>query len=947
MMPYPADFYQYCNRLQSLHLRENELSAVPISISYASSLESLDLSQNFLTSESLDALAGLVNLRNLNLRCNHFVSIPAKILASLPNLRRLDLSNNSIVKIDDSIAALLKANKLVWLNLSYNRITSINSEIGKLSNLVHLNLAYNQITGLPKSLKDLSQLEFLDLQSNFLVDLSPLDGLAQLQTLLASHNQISNFPSNMKLESLMRCSLSHNPLSSFFIKTEIPHLSDLDLSHCKISVVPSGTLGCLSALQRLILDYNNLTALPESVCDLSGLQYLSVAHNQLVCFPQNIHMLRNLLHLDFHRNRIKTIPQVIWKCRKLKLLNVSSNSIRQFPDSPSNFRLSVNSKPAIIASNQQPRKTSTTSLLTSSTSSGSALKTSSRVGVSVRNPADRRSVRKHSASGQVPLPSIAASDPDRKSSDESSSSHHQRDNSQSENNQYGDEIMPLTWSLQSLFLANNDLSAGSGEDENWSLNSISLLTALRVLNLSFCNLRELGYMLLSELQGLEELYLSGNHLNSLPENISELKQLKYLYIDCNKFSSLPGEIASLSRLQTLDGSWNNLRYNVSNFPYDWNWSQNTSLGFLNLSGNHKLEIGNTSSTQAEIESLSFKHLDRLRVLDLSDVKIEDSLIPGDNSDCRIRANTHSSNAMVHGIAEAYMNDSFLTWDMAVSNFMGFTDEHLWGLFVDTPNGLDGGINSQAGGGGGGGSSIIHPSKFLCDNFSHFFMNEMKRNRSSGNVRSCLARTFLALQREYAIVIGRSGGSQGDTFFSAVGNVIYRAQDKIYLANVGDTQAVISRSGVAKVVSRRHMASDRDEVEEVREMDGFFDENGLMMGESRVTRCFGNYNLLPHVKTSPDICEEAVQPEDEFIIVGSPYFWQHITFQHAVDIAQSSDSHTRAAQKLRDIVLAYGAKESFCVMVVPIKNWFMSRLLQIGVNHNKVCSRTKYFLKSFY
>lgn len=92
---------------------------------------------------------------------------------------------------------------------------------------------------------------------------------------------------------------------------------------------------------------------------------------------------------------------------------------------------------------------------------------------------------------------------------------------------------------------------------DWLPNSLSKLTQLKVVNLSYNKLRELPPFVLS-LPSLTELNLSVNSITEIPEGIGQLTQLKQLELDFNDLQRLPASIRALTNLVKLDCSGNAL-----------------------------------------------------------------------------------------------------------------------------------------------------------------------------------------------------------------------------------------------------------------------------------------------------------------------------------------------------------------------------------------------------
>uniref|UniRef100_A0A1J3ILN0 non-specific serine/threonine protein kinase n=1 Tax=Noccaea caerulescens TaxID=107243 RepID=A0A1J3ILN0_NOCCA len=177
--------------LESLNLSSNFISGkIPKEISSLKNLKSLVLTDN-LFDGSFSDLRGLSNLQELNLGGNNL----GPEVPSLPsNLITVSLANNSFrSKIPEQIK---KMNKLQSLDLSTNEFTgSIQEFLFSLHSLQNLNLAQNLLSGsLPNSSCSSSKVKTLDVSHNLLTGKLPACYSSKSfrnQTMLFSFNCLS------------------------------------------------------------------------------------------------------------------------------------------------------------------------------------------------------------------------------------------------------------------------------------------------------------------------------------------------------------------------------------------------------------------------------------------------------------------------------------------------------------------------------------------------------------------------------------------------------------------------------------------------------------------------------------------------------------------------------------------------------------------------------------
>ncbi|KAL1916327.1 uncharacterized protein VTP21DRAFT_5944 [Calcarisporiella thermophila] len=851
----PMDFAQMCTSLRELLLSHNDMRHIPSSLQHIETLTHLDLSNNRLRDVELGRLDALRELTNLWLYNNRLETIPSGF-ERLEQLCYLNLSNNYFSTFPLVITKIVT---LEQLDISFNKLTQIPEEIGRLASLRRLLLVGNQISGsLPKALLNLVELRELDLRQNLITDIGIVSRLPKLEVLLCDYNNISVLQTGFL--SLRELSLKKNHLTQFDLVPTAPvelgswNLTYLNLASSKLTSLPESLFEHVATIERLVLDNNHFVTLPSSISKLTRLTYLSCQNNVLARLPSELSSLSHLKVLEVHQNNLKALPKELWLCGSLETLNASSNLLDSFP-APPTTTTTTNDNVLSASTVTTPRHSLT---LPDTQNDGSE----QEVTDDIFNP-----------------PSIFSSP--------------------------RNHPPPLAFSLHNLFLGDNLFT-----DDVFV--PLSVFTELRVLNLSLNKLFEIPPESLCH-QHLQELYLSGNHLTSLPvDDIEKLSYLRVLCLNGNKLQTLPAELGKLRKLVMLDVGNNMLKYNITNWPYDWNWNWNLGLKYLNLSGNKRLEIKHhyqPDGNSRDKHLAEFGALTRMRVLGLMDVTLMVS-VPDETEDRRIRTSASEVNNISYGMADTLGRlEHLTTWDVVVPRFRGRDDECLFALF-------DGHMPSDDG---------CRLTKNLSDRFTYRLITELRKVDDQSSAVNGLRRTFLNLNRE----LGPVGATENS---GASALVVYISGSQLYVANVGDALAVVSRDGVAHLISQKHIPWNPNEVARIRNSGGYVSPQGLLNGELEVSRSYGHYDLLPAVNANPYIESIELSGQDEFVIMASRALWDRITYQTAVDVARSQrEDLMLAAQKLRDFAITYGADENVMVMVIGIGDMFhrRDRRLKVG------------------
>ncbi|CAG8562928.1 1269_t:CDS:10 [Gigaspora margarita] len=834
MLDLPTDFIQSCAQLRELNLSQNDLERVPQSIKQSEMLSFLNLNSNRLKDLEHGSLEMIRELTNLQVENNLLEILPKK----LPKLSIMNVANNLFKEFPQVICNIVTLSEL---DLSYNEITSIPEEIGKLVHLKKLFLIGNLIDKLPESFQNLTSLQELDIRRNKITNLNTISLIPNLEIFLTEFNNLSTVDISSK--SLQKLILSKNQLTQFSLKETGSSLKELSLANAKLVALPNELFEHLESVQKLNIRNNQLTSIPTTIGMLKNLTHLTCVYNTLRTLPSEISCLDSLHALDIHFNNLVSLPQEIWLCKSLTVLNVSSNLLEQFPAPPTNLS--------------------------------------------------------------------------------------------TENS--------LISSLRALYLGDNSISAEI-------FPYIALFSKLEILNISFNLLDQIPPGGISN-PYLTELYLSGNHLSSLPEDIDKLTNLSVLHVNGNRLTTLPAELSKIRKLVVLDVGNNYLKYNIANWQYDWNWNWNIELKYLNLSGNKRFEIKHVH--QNEINPLrdrnlaDFRMLTELRVLGLMDITLLNFSVPEETDNRRVRTSVSLVNSMRYGMADTLgKSDNLSTWEAVTPKFRDREDECIFGLFDARAGSIQGG----------------RVTKYLHDWFAFHFKTELDRLKvnDSESVESALRRSFLSLNKELGSKVFNSSietdfysrdtesgyhqhSSLGidDNKSGASGLVAYISGTTLYIANVGDTVAVISRGKGAYPVAR--CPEVFSEIKRIREAGGYISHDCLVNGELDVSRSFGHFHLTPIINANPITKVVQLSEQDELLILATRELWNYISYQLAVDIARTEKSNLMlAAQKLRDFAISYGADKNIMVMIIGVGDLFDRRYSMIRERKGDEVGQIKIF-----
>ncbi|XP_031500679.1 probable protein phosphatase 2C 39 isoform X1 [Nymphaea colorata] len=173
----------------------------------------------------------------------------------------------------------------------------------------------------------------------------------------------------------------------------------------------------------------------------------------------------------------------------------------------------------------------------------------------------------------------------------------------------------------------------------------------------------------------------------------------------------------------------------------------------------------------------------------------------------------------------------------------------------------------------------------------------------------------AYQMTDETILDKSGelGRGGSTAVTA----ILIDGEKLVIANVGDSRAVLCRKGAAKQLSVDHEPDK--ERSEIENKGGFVTllpgDVPRVDGRLAVARAFGDKSLKKHLSSKPHVKVQMIDSNVEFFILASDGLWKVMTNQEAVDAIRNIKDAQTAAKRLTEEAVSRKSKDDISCIVV--------------------------------
>jgi protein phosphatase 1L len=208
---------------------------------------------------------------------------------------------------------------------------------------------------------------------------------------------------------------------------------------------------------------------------------------------------------------------------------------------------------------------------------------------------------------------------------------------------------------------------------------------------------------------------------------------------------------------------------------------------------------------------------------------------------------------------------------------------------------------------------------------HLFHN-LLMNLDSDNIHIAITRAYQQTDRNLRRLQVNNFWSSGSTACTAV-----LLRERLIIANVGDSRAVICKGGNAVALSTDHKPNRADERQRIEEAGGvLMCDHTWIVGDlvtlpktniwvtcaAQLSRAFGDSKFKPHkVIADTEIEEDTIEEGVDFRVLATAGPWNVVSNQEAVSMVQSIPDAKEAARFLIEEAFGRGSNDNITCVVV--------------------------------
>lgn len=407
--------------------------------------------------------------------------------------------------------------------------------------------------------------------------------------------------------------------------------------------------------------------------------------------------------------------------------------------------------------------------------------------------------------------------------------------------------------VEKLFATNNRLT-------DRVLDSIICLNNLRILHLGYNKLLAFPEPCVRNWPELEELVLSGNRLQHLPDNLANLQHLKILRVHSNQLQSVPGLARTLT-LRVLDLAHNQLdKINLVSLV-------SKKLQFLDLSCNRELQVDPNQLQACRSQR-------RMSLVDVSG-KNRASL---PSTPCSYQEFTEFEPPWTVGFSETPGNlPKLFISQLRLPAFCN--TECLFGMFDGENNNNIPNILVKVV------PKILLEERTVKETANDYMKytllsahRELRQNGQKNGV--CATLCHISRHKMNPELVGYYPNS----------NYPHSRKFILRVASVGEATAyLIRKTGIVRLTPPSNQ------------------------------RKIGHSSNYPLTVPDPEISEIPLGDQDEYLIIANKKLWEVIDIESMMIEIRKEHNAILAAKRIQDIAQSYGAAENLSIIIVKFNN----------------------------
>lgn len=198
---------------------------------------------------------------------------------------------------------------------------------------------------------------------------------------------------------------------------------------------------------------------------------------------------------------------------------------------------------------------------------------------------------------------------------------------------------------------------------------------------------------------------------------------------------------------------------------------------------------------------------------------------------------------------------------------------------------------------------------------HLFPNILKEEEFWVDPGRSISKAYE--KTDQAILSDTSEMARGGS--TAVTAILINGQ-RLWVANLGDSRAVLSRGGQAIQMTVDHEPNTERGI--IENKGGFVSnipgDVPRVNGQLAVCRAFGDKSLKSHLRSDPDVQDTIVDMNTDVLVLASDGLWKVMSNQEAVDIVRRIKDPQKAAKQLAAEALKRDSKDDISCIVVRFR-----------------------------